>query len=510
MKLKFSWKLLCCLGLMLLMMMGLALAEESDVQQAELPLFTAGRYPVPMRMRSVIPEEFYDYIAEQLRAQEDKIYVLDYALSPSALQTALSNVINDNPDLFYIGATISYTTGNTTGNVYNLMPQYLYKGEDLQNRIAAFNARVSELAAYARSVSSSPVGQMLALNDYFCIHYEYDDSLTIYSPDKFFTGGSGVCQAYMLAYAAVLDELGIANTHATSYAMKHTWNLVQLGDDWYHVDVTWNDPANGVLQTRYEYFLLSDDGMLDSDHYDWTAKYSAANAAYDGFFWRGLRTPMAILGNTVYYVDSAVNQGMRTLRSWAIGAKDTAALHEFSIQDANGGYSYNMGFGPVCTDGKQLYYAARGNLYALSTSGGSGRLVYSSASDARHIYSCWMENGALQMLLGDENFANTRVFTLPVSGASARLMVPASVQEIGDEAFMAAPAAQVVLPKGLKTIGDRAFAGCSNLRLLNIPAGVSSIAASAFDGCGNLLLQVSAGSYGETYARAQGIHYVIE
>ena len=41
---------------------------------------------------------------------------------------------------------------------------------------------------------------------------------------------------------------------------SHAWNCIQLGDVWYQVDVTWDDPiiiGNGKLtnKSKYKYFL---------------------------------------------------------------------------------------------------------------------------------------------------------------------------------------------------------------------------------------------------------------
>lgn len=48
-----------------------------------------------------------------------------------------------------------------------------------------------------------------------------------------------VCSGYSEAFAAIMTELGIPNTYATS--PNHRWNKVKIGKTWYHVDVTWND-----------------------------------------------------------------------------------------------------------------------------------------------------------------------------------------------------------------------------------------------------------------------------
>jgi len=78
-----------------------------------------------------------------------------------------------------------------------------------------------------------------------------------------------VCAGYTDALIYLLEPLGIESLFVlgdvyvksgTSFA--HAWNLVRLGENWYHLDVTWNRFYwNGVPVTTYDWFLLSDFAM---------------------------------------------------------------------------------------------------------------------------------------------------------------------------------------------------------------------------------------------------------
>ncbi len=65
------------------------------------------------------------------------------------------------------------------------------------------------------------------------------------------TGTSGpVCDGYSRAFKVLCDKLGIGCVLETGYAKPtvdsvgtlHMWNVVQVGENWYGTDVTWNDP----------------------------------------------------------------------------------------------------------------------------------------------------------------------------------------------------------------------------------------------------------------------------
>ena len=80
-----------------------------------------------------------------------------------------------------------------------------------------------------------------------------------------FRDGVGVCQAYALAFMALGRAAGLEVDMVTSREMDHAWNRMSgVGDAWYHVDVTRDDPirepgtASVVRHTR---LLRSDAGM---------------------------------------------------------------------------------------------------------------------------------------------------------------------------------------------------------------------------------------------------------
>ena len=87
------------------------------------------------------------------------------------------------------------------------------------------------------------------------------------------------------------------------------------------------------------------------------------------------------------------------------------------------------------------------------------------------------------------------------------IILPASLTEIGEEAFAGGSFVYVRLDESVTKIGDRAFADCANLRHIYIPAATTSIAGDAFDAASELVIHGSAGSYAEDYADAHGFAF---
>ncbi len=134
------------------------------------------------------------------------------------------------------------------------------------------NTIIGKTKQLAREVEqqgfTSDYDKALWLHDWLTHNADYDESLTVHEAKGVLIDGSGVCESYALAYLMLMDEINIPVLYTTGYAGGdlHAWNLIQLDGEWYHVDVTWDDPMGGGNE-GYGYFGLSDD-LMKRDH-DW-------------------------------------------------------------------------------------------------------------------------------------------------------------------------------------------------------------------------------------------------
>lgn len=96
--------------------------------------------------------------------------------------------------------------------------------------------------------------------------------------------GRGVCESYANAVKILLDMVGIENIMISGQATNsngtdsHAWNLVKLGNNYYHLDATWDDPVSifGGDKLEYDYFLV-DDETIKADHSWDESLYPSAN-----------------------------------------------------------------------------------------------------------------------------------------------------------------------------------------------------------------------------------------
>lgn len=119
------------------------------------------------------------------------------------------------------------------------------------------------------------------LHDWIVLNVKYDESLQRYTAYEALTEGTAVCQGYALLAHAMLAAAGVENriVEGTIASGNHAWNLVKLGDSWYHLDTTSDDPVPDEQgRVRYGYYMKAD-SELQATH-RWEMNYPAANQLY--------------------------------------------------------------------------------------------------------------------------------------------------------------------------------------------------------------------------------------
>lgn len=77
--------------------------------------------------------------------------------------------------------------------------------------------------------------------------------------------GMGICGGYSDAMSIFLWKLGIKNYKIAS--SNHVWNLVNLNNKWYHLDLTWDDPvtSDGTDAIIDDFFLIDTNTLQNLD-----------------------------------------------------------------------------------------------------------------------------------------------------------------------------------------------------------------------------------------------------
>lgn len=192
-----------------------------------------------------------------------------------------------------VTATVGSSKLTCTVKVKNSLPAAVktdyYEGLSEQDGEVAKKAR--EVLDSVVREGMEDIEKVLALHDYIVLHTAYDTSYTKYSVKNTLLDGSAVCQGYADTMKLFLDVLGIENQliYGVAGGDHHVWNLVCLDGQWYHLDVTWDDPLldgkDVPGEVCYEYFMVAD-GNMAKDHSWERADYPLAEGGiYTGYIW---------------------------------------------------------------------------------------------------------------------------------------------------------------------------------------------------------------------------------
>ena len=166
-----------------------------------------------------------------------ELNVSKYNISSADFKTALENVINSCPELFYVDQSYQIVP-NSRGNIETFMPIYKDNAATINTKKTYFQQEMNNIL-FQVDKSWSDLEKIVFIHDYLAQHFEYDTSYQIYDAYNFFKNGKGVCQAYTGVFAGLMKELGIDVSTAASTSMNHIWNTVELNGRgrWHRVKV---------------------------------------------------------------------------------------------------------------------------------------------------------------------------------------------------------------------------------------------------------------------------------
>lgn len=140
--------------------------------------------------------------------------------------------------------------------------------------------KASEVISDVITEDMSDFEKELAIHDWIVYNCTYDNKalgiLGGYSensdnPYGALINGQAICKGYTSAFQMFMDMLEIPCL--TVYASdeqgdEHAWNMVEIENGWYYVDVTWDDPVpdhSGRLVT-HKYFNVTEEFMRETGH----------------------------------------------------------------------------------------------------------------------------------------------------------------------------------------------------------------------------------------------------
>jgi len=212
-------------------------------------------------------------------------------------------VVADHPEFFWINEGYSCST-KTLGNEVTITftSKCNITAGEIEGKNSALNSVVGEIVSQAEALS----------DDYSKIKFVHDYivNATVYDEESFriMVGGStdqpldattaygclvnkkAVCSGYAAAFQLCMQRLGVSCGRIAGHKIggeSHEWNYLLLGDEYYFIDVTWDDP---VLEDKsksaltYEYFLIDEAELLLTHTINPDQTYPACNGKSQNYY----------------------------------------------------------------------------------------------------------------------------------------------------------------------------------------------------------------------------------
>jgi hypothetical protein len=207
--------------------------------------------------------ELKNIIAEQLKEYNPE-FNIKYTGSLDNIEEILEEMVKGDINLCYVVRRVDWNISGTknVSNI-NVKVSYILTREE---RIET-DKIIDEILKSIITPYMNDHEKVKAVHDYIVLNSKYDKNSVYYSDYDLLTRGTSVCNGYALLTLNMLNKLNIPVKLVSGIAggEAHIWNMVKLGDYWFHLDVTWNDPVSDRDSVFYTYYMLTEK-EISKDH----------------------------------------------------------------------------------------------------------------------------------------------------------------------------------------------------------------------------------------------------
>lgn len=335
-------------------------------------------------------------------------------------------IVTRNPHLFYVW-DVSYLYNQQTNVITGL--NVTYSSAYSRDSVDEFNAAINKAYNEVLRTEMTDVQKALALHDYLVQHMEYDTDGVNAGTEKrnayeALVNGIGVCEGYALAYAALLEKAGIESDYCESKGLNHIWNYVKLNNNWYHVDVTWDDTSTDrEALVSHKYFLASTDKFAaDGEHTAWDSNVSCTDKTYDDMYWQsGDISAVYSVNNKEYFVRALKNDQDLYLAGIDLvertGATERVVKHYDTVWQFNGTLWMQNPLISLSYYGDNLYFHTADKVYAFNPQTDSEPTeIYTYDGNDGVIGASFVCDNEIRLVI-DKPGAQTAKVTVPLGGS---------------------------------------------------------------------------------------------
>ncbi|HHW31990.1 MAG TPA: hypothetical protein GXX20_10025 [Clostridiaceae bacterium] len=314
----------------------------------------------PAQENGTEEDSLYNTIKNALINVADKIDISKYisGLTSDGIFSLINKIVLETPEILYYDSCTYSSNGI-------LEFRYSKDKETALSHLEILEQRVDDIIRETIKPDMTDYEKELAIHDYIINNARYDTayfnkkniSPESYSAYGILVLGKGVCEGYSEAMKLIMDRLGIECIIVTgkSRNQNHAWNIINIEGNYYHLDLTWDDPVtnDGSDELTYDYFNVTDlelskDHSWDKDQYPPCTSVKHNYYYYNGLvvdnyedFYTRIKTALQEkkeeislkiekYDRNIYNINSAINSAF----------KETPDLnsisYEYSINDTTG------------------------------------------------------------------------------------------------------------------------------------------------------------------------------
>lgn len=159
------------------------------------------------------------------------------------------------------------TTYTSTGKI-TLSIDRIYNNDDIIN----IGSRINKIYDEIVDLNKDDKTNIKSIHDYIINNTKYNveeenakEPTASSTANGVLFNGLATCNGYTDAMSLFLDKMNIPNVRISN--STHIWNLVYLDNNWYHLDLTWDDPINDLNKDLllYDYYLKTTDELIKLD-----------------------------------------------------------------------------------------------------------------------------------------------------------------------------------------------------------------------------------------------------
>lgn len=176
--------------------------------------------------------------------------------------------INNYVDPFNSFKNIAVSTDNFNRIEINITKSYTKKQISLINFVIDKYIKENINSSMSDREKIKSFHDFIINNTKYDSNYHADTDKNTYPTSPYNAYGvlfenKAICGGYSDVMAIYLDKIGIKNYKIAS--KEHIWNYVYVDGNWYHLDLTWDDPVTNTGEDIliYDFFLI-DNKQLES------------------------------------------------------------------------------------------------------------------------------------------------------------------------------------------------------------------------------------------------------